>query len=77
LRAVESLGALRAEQTVELLKDALYSGEWWTPIRTAEMRRTAAVALRQIGSPGAQRVLEEASTSGPRGVRNAVKAALA
>jgi hypothetical protein len=40
------------------------------------MRRIAAVALRQIGTPGAQRVLDEASTSGPRGVRSAVKAAL-
>jgi HEAT repeat protein len=73
LRAVESLGALKADQTVELLKEALYSGEWWAPARTAEMRRTVATALRQMGTPGAQRVLEEAATSGPRGVRSAVR----
>ena len=74
LRAVESLGALKADQTVDLLKAALYSGEWWAPMRTAEMRRTVATALRQIGTPTAQRVLEEAATSGPRGVRSAARA---
>jgi HEAT repeat protein len=77
LRAVESLGALRADQTVDLLKEALYSGDWWAPFRTAELRRTAAVALQQIGTPGAQQVLQEAASNGPRGVRSAVKAAQA
>ncbi len=74
LRAVESLGALKAEGTVELLREALYSGEWWAPLRTAELRRTAAAALHQIGTPTAQRVLEEAVNSGPRGVRAAARA---
>ncbi len=74
LRALESLGALKAEQTVELLREALYSGEWWAPFRTAELRRTAATALHQIGTPTAQRVLEEAVNSGPRGVRSAARA---
>jgi HEAT repeat protein len=74
LRAVESLGALKADQTVDLLKEALYSGEWWAPMRTAETRRTVATALRQIGTPTAQRVLDEAATSGPRGVRSAARA---
>lgn len=74
LRAVESLGALKAEQTIDILKDALYSGEWWAPFRTAELRKTAAMALRQIGTAEAQRVLDEAAGSGPHGVRAAVKA---
>jgi hypothetical protein len=74
LRAVESLGALKAEQTIDLLKEALYSGEWWAPLRTSEMRRTVAAALRQIGTPQALQVLHEAVSSGPRGVRSAVKA---
>jgi HEAT repeat protein len=74
LRAIESLGALRAEHTVELLTSALYAGEWWAPFRTAELRRTVVAALRQIGSPEAQRVLEDALQRGPRGVRAAVKA---
>ncbi|HET9468317.1 MAG TPA: HEAT repeat domain-containing protein [Vicinamibacterales bacterium] len=75
LRAVESLGALKAEQTIDLLKDALYSGEWWAPLRTAELRRVVATALRHIGTPEAQQVLHEAANSGPRGVRAAVRAA--
>jgi hypothetical protein len=76
LRAVESLGALKAEHTVEVLKEALYSGEWWAPFRTAELRRTVATALHQIGTAQALRVLEDASRSGPRGVRAAVKSAV-
>ena len=74
LRAVESLGALKAEHTVDVLKEALYSGEWWAPFRTAELRRAVAGALRQIGTPEAQRVLEDAAHSGPRGVRAAIRA---
>jgi HEAT repeat protein len=74
LRTIESLGALKADSAVDLLKEALYAGEWWAPFRTAELRKTAAAALRQIGSPSALRVLEDASNSGPRGVRAAVKA---
>ena len=74
LQAVESLGALKAEHTVDLLKDALYSGEWWAPFRTAELRRTVAAALRQIGTPEAQRVLQTGADSGPRGVRAAIRA---
>ena len=46
---------LKAEETVDLLKDALYSGEWWAPFRTAEVRRTVATALREIGSTGQSR----------------------
>jgi hypothetical protein len=75
LRAVESLGALKADQTVDLLKEALYSGEWWAPLRTAELRRIVANALHQIGTPEALRVLQEAAERGPRGVRTAARAA--
>ena len=59
---------------VDVLKDALYSGEWWAPFRTAELRRAIATALREIGTPEAKRVLEDASHSGPRGVRAAIRA---
>jgi hypothetical protein len=75
LRAIESLGALKADHTIELLKEALYSGEWWAPFRTAELRRTAASALRQIGTAEAMTVLDEAADRGPRGVRSAARAA--
>jgi len=77
LRALESLGALKADQTIDIMLEALYSGEWWKPFRTAELRRTAANALRQIGTPEALRVLEDAASSGPRGVRAIAKAARA
>jgi hypothetical protein len=73
LRAIESLGALKAAGAVELLKEALYAGEWWAPFRTAEMRRIAAAALRKIGTPESQQVLQDAAASGPRGVRAAVR----
>ncbi|HEV3216280.1 MAG TPA: HEAT repeat domain-containing protein [Vicinamibacterales bacterium] len=74
LRAIESLGALHADHAVELLKEALYPGDWWRPFRTAEVRRTVAAALRQIGTPEASQVLAEAAELGPRGVRAAVRA---
>jgi HEAT repeat protein len=74
LRAIESLGALKAEPAVDLLKEALYAGDFWSPYRTAEVRRTVAAALRQIGTANALRVLEDAASGGPRGVRSAVKA---
>ena len=35
------------------------------------------MALRSMGQPGADRVLEEAAASGPGGVRKIAKAALA
>jgi len=74
LQAVESLGALKAEQTVDLLKEALYSGQWWAPFRTAELRRAVATALHRIGTAEAQRALHDASHSGSRGVRAAIRA---
>jgi HEAT repeat protein len=70
LRAIESLGELKADHTIDLLKSALYSGEWWAPFRTAELRRTAAGALRRIGNQAALAVLQEAAHHGPRSVRN-------
>jgi hypothetical protein len=77
IHAIESLGALKADQSVDLLRDVLLAGEWWAPFRTAELRRTSAVALLRIGTPDALRVLEDAAERGPRGVRNAVKASRA
>ena len=73
LRAIESLGTLRSEHAIELLKDALYRGDWWAPSRTRTLRRTAAVALRHIGNREALQVLEEAVAGGSRGVRAAAR----
>jgi hypothetical protein len=73
VRAIEALGALRDPESVTPLKEALYKGEWWAPRRTAAIRTTAAAALARVGTPEALAVLDEAATSGPRGVRAAVR----
>ena len=72
-RIIEALGALGPhEESTQALRAALYRGNWWAPLRTAAMRRAAALALRRVGSPEARAVLEEARRQGSRGVRNAV-----
>ena len=76
LRSVEALGTSRDEISVDLLKDALYHGEWWAPFRTAKLRRTVATALKRIGSPRALSALQQAAEEGPRGVRAAARAQL-
>lgn len=76
LRSVEALGTLRDESSVEVLKEALYRGEWWTPFRTARLRATVASALKRVGTTEAIDVLQRAAEEGPRGVRAAARAAL-
>ena len=73
LRAIESLGALRDPEAIPPLKEALYRGEWWAPRRNTVLRSAAAEALARIGTAEAQAVLSEAASSGPRGVRAAVR----
>ena len=77
LRAIESLGALRDPGGIAPLRDALYKGEWWAPRRTRALRVAAASALARIDTAEALAVLDEAVTSGPRGVRSAARAQLA
>lgn len=77
LRSIEALGALRDEGSIALLKDTLYQGRWWSPLRTAKLRATAAAALKRVGTPAAIGALEEAAAQGPRGVRSAARAELA
>jgi HEAT repeats len=77
-QTIESLGKVAIdERSASTLKDILYRGEWWAPGRTARIRATAARALRSMGTPGADRVLEEAAASAPGAVRKIAKAALA
>lgn len=59
------------------LRDILFRGEWWARGRTARIRTAAARALRSMGTPGADRALEEAVGSGPSAVRKIALAALA
>jgi hypothetical protein len=71
---MEALGTLGGHpDSVKALRAALYRGEWWAPSRTAALRRTAAAALRRIGTPDALAVLEEAAKKGTRGVRSAAQ----
>ena len=78
ISTIESLGRVATDQrSVTTLKEILHRGEWYAPYRTARIRGAAARALRGIGIPGAEHVLEEAAASGTGGVRRAAKAALA
>ena len=60
-------------ESARTLRAALYRGEWWAPVRTAALRRAAASALRRIGTPATQAILEEAARTGSRGVRTAAR----
>jgi hypothetical protein len=77
LAAVEGLAAAGTPEAVEALREALYEGEWWAPLRTAALRRAVAAALRRVGSPRAAAVLQEAADAGPRSARNAAREQLA
>ena len=76
MRAIEALCTLKDPESVHALKTALYRGEWWAPRRTATLRAAAAQALARIAAPEAVAALEEAATSGSRGIRTAARAQL-
>jgi hypothetical protein len=73
LRAIESLGVLKDPQAITPLRQSLYRGEWWAPRRTAALRTAAAAALARIGTDEARAALEEAASTGSRGVRAAAR----
>jgi hypothetical protein len=76
--AIDALGKLGGDDaSVAVLKKVLYRGEWWAPGRTSRLRAAAALALRACGSPASQQVLAEAASEGSRGVRRAVRSAMA
>jgi HEAT repeat protein len=77
ISAIDALGRSGASaRGVDTLKNLLYRGEWWAPMRTARIRAAAARALRATGAPSADDVLEDASTTGSRGVRRAAALAM-
>ena len=77
MATIESLGKVGTdERSTATLKTILYRGEWWSWGRTARLRMAAARALRSMGTAGADRVLEEAATSGPGAVKKTARAAL-
>lgn len=76
LHIIEALGGLTADpQSTQALRLALHRGTWWAPSRTARLREAAATALQRIGSPETTAVLEEAASTGSRGVRKIARAA--
>ena len=77
LLAVDALGTFGGTDAVDALKQALYQGDWRTPLKTRRTRAAAAEALRKIGTPAAVDVLREASAHGPLGVRMAARSQLA
>ena len=64
------------ERSASTLKDILYRGEWWARARNARLRTAAARALRSMGTPGADRILQDAADSAPGAIRKIAKAAL-
>jgi HEAT repeat protein len=74
ISVIEALGRCGAgRRGVEMLQELLYRGEWWAPLRTSRIRAAAARALH---AAAADAVLEEASTTGSRGVRRAAALAM-
>lgn len=74
---MEALGRSGADpRGIGALKEALYRGEWWQPFRTARLRSAAARALHSTASAAGDAVLQEAATTGPRGVRKAASEAM-
>lgn len=77
ISAVEALGRSGADRRgIDVLKTVLDRGEWWAPLRTARLRAAAARALHATASPAGDAVLQEAGTTGPRGVRKAATDAM-
>ncbi|MEQ1572946.1 MAG: HEAT repeat domain-containing protein [Vicinamibacterales bacterium] len=75
LQIVDALSGFSAHpDSTRTLRQLLYHGVWWAPVRTARLRRAAAAALHRIGTPDTTAVIDEAAARGPRGVRSAVRA---
>ncbi|MBI4265925.1 MAG: HEAT repeat domain-containing protein [Acidobacteria bacterium] len=74
VQIIEALSGLSMHpESTRTLRTVLYRGDWWAPFRTAALRQAAAAALRRIGTADTLAVLNEAASSGSRGVRNAAR----
>lgn len=76
-RALQRLSAAGGSEAVQAIGAMLRRGSPFTPFRTGAMRRIAALALAQMGSPEAMAELETAAATGSWGVRSAARAAIA
>jgi hypothetical protein len=71
---IQTLGAVGGEDAMEPLREALYEGVWWAPVRNRTVRQAAAQALRRTRLPAATQVLRDAASQGSWGVRAAGRA---
>jgi len=70
---IDTLGSLPPRpESIQVLREVLYAGRWWAPIRTAAIRTAAAAALHRLATPDALAILRQAASGGSRGVRKAV-----
>jgi hypothetical protein len=76
-KAAEALGGLGVTEAVECLSQALYRGNWWTPISSAAFRSSVATALGRIDTAEARSALARAAAEGSGGTRKAARAAMA
>ncbi|HQP30488.1 MAG TPA: hypothetical protein PLB81_04110, partial [Deltaproteobacteria bacterium] len=72
-----ALGQCGSSDSVAFLRQTLIGSRWGLHLRQTAQMRGAAMALRLLGIPEAQQVLEEASRSYRPHVRRTVKQALA
>ena len=77
LAAIERLGAIGGNDSVDALAQVLLDGAWWPPFQDRRHQPAAAEALRRIGTPNALDALRRAASIGPRTARKAARAELA
>jgi hypothetical protein len=77
MAAIERLGAIGGNDSVEALGQVLLDGSWWPPFQDRRHQPAAAEALRRIGTPSAFDALRRAASIGPRTARKAARAELA
>jgi HEAT repeat protein len=77
LAAIDRLGAIGGNDSVDALAQVLLDGSWWPPFQDRRHQPAAAEALRRIGTPSAVDALRRAAAIGPRAARKAARAELA
>jgi hypothetical protein len=77
LAAIERLGAVGGNDSVDAVAQVLLDGSWWPPFQDRSHQPAAAQALRRIGTPNALDALRRSASIGPRTARRAARAELA
>lgn len=71
-----ALGKCGTDRSIPFLMDTLFKGDFISRFRGSVRRNSAAVALFELGTVKAQKILKEASQSGYRGIRKAAQAVI-